>query len=213
MIQRSYSADKTLTLLFDRMCPKYLQETSGVIAARLIDTEETEAVITVTREQYRVLAARGSVLYFVIASLAEIDPMYQYSLKYFTTVFCSVIAAPHEKLPLQERLKQLMNDEIYGLYVNVSRGLFEKHKLVYSFLLAIAVERQEGRIEQSEFDFLLRGPIAIDCGSQPAHLKCSEFAWKCCNYFQQEYPEFNGICQDLENTIHIEFGDFQTVIP
>ena len=32
------------------------------------------------------MAIRGSVLYFVIAQLAEIDPMYQYSLKYFKQV-------------------------------------------------------------------------------------------------------------------------------
>ena len=32
------------------------------------------------------MATRGSVMYFVVADLAEVDPMYQYSLKYFTQV-------------------------------------------------------------------------------------------------------------------------------
>ena len=60
--------------------------TSGVITTRLKEAEQTEEKITLAREKYRVVAARGSVMYFVVASLAEIDPMYQYSLKYFKNV-------------------------------------------------------------------------------------------------------------------------------
>ena len=40
--------------------------------------------IDTLREQYRPVAIRGSILYFVIADLALIDPMYQYSLAYLT---------------------------------------------------------------------------------------------------------------------------------
>lgn len=62
------------------------KETSEVIAARLEETEKTEKMISVTRKKYSVISNRGSVLYFVVANLANIDPMYQYSLKYFTQV-------------------------------------------------------------------------------------------------------------------------------
>lgn len=37
-------------------------------------------MVQVKREQYRSLSIRGSILYFVVASLASIDPMYQNSL-------------------------------------------------------------------------------------------------------------------------------------
>lgn len=62
------------------------KETSAIIASRLIETEATEEKISVAREKYRSVATRGSVLYFVVAQLSEIDPMYQYSLKYFNQV-------------------------------------------------------------------------------------------------------------------------------
>lgn len=57
-----------------------------MISARLAESEETEEKISVAREAYRPVAARGSNLYFVIALLADIDPMYQFSLKYFSMV-------------------------------------------------------------------------------------------------------------------------------
>lgn len=175
------------------------KETSAIIAARLIDTEETETVITATREKYRILAARGAILFFVVAALAEIDPMYQFSLKYFSSVFCAVIAVPHEPLALPQRLLQLMDAEIYAIYLNVSRGLFEKHKLVFSFMLSIAVERQERRVTDAEFEFFLRGPASgyVAARVRPAALQISDGAWAGCLYLEEKVPAFNGLCAEL----------------
>ncbi len=60
--------------------------TSTEIAKRLVEAEATEEMITTARSKFVPIAARGSVLYFVITTLAEIDPMYQFSLKYFISV-------------------------------------------------------------------------------------------------------------------------------
>ena len=61
--------------------------TSGMISGRLVEAEETEQNINETRETYRTAAVRGSILYFVIADLARIGPMYQYSLSFFMRMF------------------------------------------------------------------------------------------------------------------------------
>jgi hypothetical protein len=45
------------------------------------------------REQYRAVSTRGSVVYFVIASLSCIDPMYQNSLDYVKRIFNETIQA------------------------------------------------------------------------------------------------------------------------
>ena len=50
----------------------------------------TEEKITTAREKYRPVATRGSVMYFVVASMAEVDSMYQYSLKYFKQVMTNL---------------------------------------------------------------------------------------------------------------------------
>lgn len=62
------------------------KETSAVIGTRLVESEATELEISNARETYRSVANRGSVLFFVVANLAMIDPMYQFSLKYFNQV-------------------------------------------------------------------------------------------------------------------------------
>ena len=60
--------------------------TSGVIKQRLAEAEQTEEKISAAREKYRVVATRGSVMYFVVADMGGVDPMYQFSLKYFKAV-------------------------------------------------------------------------------------------------------------------------------
>ena len=56
--------------------------TSGVITRRLCEAEVTEKKITTAREKYRVIATRGSVMYFVVANMADVDPMYQVIIIY-----------------------------------------------------------------------------------------------------------------------------------
>lgn len=52
------------------------KETSIGINERMIEAEQTSKMIDENRENYRVVARRGSVLYFVVSDLANIDPMY-----------------------------------------------------------------------------------------------------------------------------------------
>lgn len=40
-------------------------------------------------------------------------------------------------------------------------GLFEKHKLLYSFNMTVKIEQAEGRVPQEEFEFFLKGKVTI----------------------------------------------------
>ena len=51
--------------------------TSTAINGRLTEAEATTQEINTTREGYRAVATRGSVIYFVVANLALVDHMYQ----------------------------------------------------------------------------------------------------------------------------------------
>ena len=42
------------------------------------------------------------------------------------------------------------------------RGLFEQHKLVFSFMLCVDIMRQAKDISDAEWNFFLRGAAAVD---------------------------------------------------
>jgi len=54
--------------------------TSEEIKLKIEESTELEEKIENTRNQYKSVSIRGSVLFFVIKDLSIIDPMYQYSL-------------------------------------------------------------------------------------------------------------------------------------
>jgi len=180
-----------------------------IIAARLIDTEETEKVITASRERYRILSSRGAILYFVVAGLAEIDPMYQYSLKYFTQVFCNVLRLDHPAMAVETRISTLMVDELKAIYDNISRGLFENHKLIFSFLLTLSVERQEGRVTEEEFGFLTRGVVGtVRSKVQPAKLKISQSEWEAAIFLEDNFKtSFSGFTDEMDKPFFLTLQD------
>jgi len=61
--------------------------TSNTVNQRMKQSKVTSEEIRTARESYRVVAKRGSVLYFSVADLSLIDPMYQYSLEFFIKLF------------------------------------------------------------------------------------------------------------------------------
>jgi dynein heavy chain len=66
--------------------------TGELIKQSMEENEIAQVEIEEARSKYKIVAERGSILYFVIADLAGIDPMYQYSLLYFLRLFNTIIA-------------------------------------------------------------------------------------------------------------------------
>ena len=58
----------------------------------MLIAEQTERDIDVTRSQYIPVAVNTQILFFCVSDLSNIDPMYQYSLEWFITIFLNGIA-------------------------------------------------------------------------------------------------------------------------
>jgi dynein heavy chain, axonemal len=56
-----------------------------------------------------------------------------------------------------ERVETIIEHFTFLLYTNVCRSLFERHKLLFAFLLCARILLDRGVIRQQEFDFLLNG--------------------------------------------------------
>ncbi|KAI9538399.1 Dynein heavy chain 6, axonemal [Dissostichus eleginoides] len=189
--------------------------TSETIKHRLEEAEATELMINSARERYRPVATRGSILYFVIASLSEIDPMYQFSLKYFKQLFNSTIETSEKCSVLEERLQILLDQILLNSYINVSRGLFEKHKLIYSFMLCVEIMRQRGEISDVEWQHFLKGTSSLekDYAERPDVPWLSDFYWQTCCELEDTLPCCKDISKEItSNHICIEFGRFQASI-
>jgi len=120
-----------------------------------------EVEINETRNMYRDVSIRGSILYFVIADLSGIDPMYQNSLAYVKSLFNQAIQFSDQMPTIEERLELLIKNITMRIFTNVSRGLFEKDKLIYSFLITSSIRRNVNLIDEAIWNIFLRGPTVF----------------------------------------------------
>ena len=75
------STDELIDILADS------KKVSAEIEEQNKISAEAEKQIDETRELFRVVAFRASILFFCIVDLAEINDMYQYSLQWFASLF------------------------------------------------------------------------------------------------------------------------------
>ncbi|KAK7495478.1 hypothetical protein BaRGS_00013176, partial [Batillaria attramentaria] len=161
----------------------------------------TEAEIDETRNGYKPVAKHGSMLFFTISDLANIDPMYQYSLAWFINLYLQSILHSDPSPDLAVRIQNLNNHFTYSVYKNVCRSLFEKDKLLFSFLLCIGLEKGRGEVDDQEWRFLLTGGVALENPfPNPAPAWLSDKSWaeivRC-----SQLPAFNGFMDQFQKQV------------
>ncbi|NXM42418.1 DYH1 protein, partial [Gymnorhina tibicen] len=150
---------------------------AGEIQAKVAVAEQTEKDINITRVQYVPVAVRSQILYFCVSDLSNVDPMYQYSLEWFLNIFLLGIRNSEKAEELTERVENINNYITFSLYCNVCRSLFEKHKLMFAFLVSARILMNEGQINMDEWRYLLSGGAIKEMKDNPAPAWLNERAW------------------------------------
>ncbi|XP_069874839.1 dynein axonemal heavy chain 12 isoform X1 [Dipodomys merriami] len=166
---------------------------SNEISKKQQIAEKTELKIAESREGYRPIAKHSSVLFFSIADLANIDPMYQYSLIWFVNLYINSIHDSNKSKILEKRLRYLNDHFTYNLYCNICRSLFEKDKLLFSFLLCANLLLARKEIEYQELMFLLTGGVSLKSAERnpdPSWLQDKSWEEIC---RASEFPAFKGL--------------------
>ncbi|XP_017769738.1 PREDICTED: dynein heavy chain 7, axonemal-like [Nicrophorus vespilloides] len=165
---------------------------SNDIAAKQEAAEITEKQIDIARLEYTPIAIHSTILFFTIAELANIDPMYQYSLVWFMNLFQSAIDNTEVVDEVVKRLEILETYFTYSLYVNICRSLFEKDKLLFSLLLTINLKKSKNEIDIGEWMFLLTGGVGLDNPNENPSTWLISSGWdELCRL--DEFPAFKGI--------------------
>ncbi|XP_041984652.1 dynein axonemal heavy chain 12 [Aricia agestis] len=157
---------------------------------------ETEEIIEKFRLGYRPMASHSAVLYYCVTELPNVDPMYQYSLSWFINLYIMSIENANKSKDLEKRLKFLKTTFTYNLYSNVCRSLFDKHKLMFSFIMCSKMMLAANEMNYDEYIFLITGGIAVENIFKKPIDWLSDKSWdEICRL--NDLPNFNGIKENV----------------
>ncbi|KAH3766505.1 axonemal inner arm dynein heavy chain 3 [Pelomyxa schiedti] len=143
------SDEKLVDVLFST------KKTSEEIHKQLEAAEKIGVQISSALAGYQPVAKHAGYLYCTAAKLSRINCMYQFSLDWFSDLFDAVLAIPHTSATLTQRIAFLNSSMTQEVYLHVCRGIFEPHKLIFSFLLAANGLQLLGSLKFAEWKLFL----------------------------------------------------------
>jgi dynein heavy chain len=130
---------------------------------------ETNQKLTLSREEYRPVAVRGAVIYFLIQEMSMVNPMYQVSLDQFLGKFKeSMEKAPESNSP-KTRVTNIINTLTELCWAYMVRGLYEKDKLLFCLQLALKIDMslppEKNPIDASDYQTFIKAGAALSAAS------------------------------------------------
>uniref|UniRef100_A0A8C0TTX9 Dynein axonemal heavy chain 3 n=1 Tax=Canis lupus familiaris TaxID=9615 RepID=A0A8C0TTX9_CANLF len=188
-------------ILEDETAIKVLSS-SKILSEEISEKQEiasvTETQIDETRMGYKPVAVHSATIFFCISDLANIEPMYQYSLTWFINLYVHSLAHSSKSEELDLRIEYIIEHFTLSIYNNVCRSLFEKDKLLFSLLLTIGIMKEKKQINEEVWYFLLTGGVALDNPfPNPAPEWLSEKAWAEV-VRASALPKLKGLMEHLE---------------
>jgi len=147
------------------------------IAQKIEIGKVTAKEIEVTREGYMPIAIRGSVCYFALAGLSVLDPMYEFALGAFLQVFKLSLERSKKDSNIDSRVMNVIENLSYAVYNYACTGIFERHKLLFSFQITCMILKQAGTLDLNLLDFFIKGNLSIEKSGDAPFPWIQESGW------------------------------------
>ncbi|CAG08487.1 unnamed protein product, partial [Tetraodon nigroviridis] len=186
-------------------------DNTELVSEKLKLAQETAVDIDRLRDGYRPAAARGAILFFALTEMALVNSMYQFSLASYLDVFDFSLRKSLPDPVLSRRLSNIMSTLTYSVYnygctgqsqmsPKLNLGLFERHKLLFSFNMTVKIEQALERVPQEELDFFIKGNLSLEKSKRKKPFDwLPDQGWEDLVKLAELFPErFSSLPDDVE---------------
>jgi len=161
--------------------------------------ELTRQEIESARQAYVPVAWRGAILFFAMAGLSAISEMYEYSLSSYLAVFNQSLREARKDAILENRIRNIIDKLTYNVFDYTTLGIFEIHKLMFSFQMTIMIKEGDDKLNQNELDFFLKGNTSLDSNIRPKPFSwIPDVGWKDLQKLVEVGPEYKDLIEHIE---------------
>jgi len=169
------------------------KQASTEIEQKVEQAKKQEVSINTARNEFVLVSSEGAWIYFLLIQLHIIDHMYQFSLHAFISFFMKAMARAKPAELTKDRVVNLRESIRLTVFTWVNRGLFEKHKLIFSSQLCFKLMSKGAlkdlyKWDAAQYDYLVRG------SRKPGVEKSGQLDWLPSNawYGIQKLIELSG---------------------
>ena len=126
------------SLLEDESLVEALQtskSTSEEISKQLSVSEINAKKVDAARRVYQPCAQRATILFYVIAAFADINPLYYTSMDEYVELMQHSLGRGKRSEDINDRINSMNENHTYAVYRYMCRFLFEEHKVLFAFQL------------------------------------------------------------------------------
>lgn len=122
---------------------------------------------------------------------------------------------------LDGRLSNLIDSITRDVYKNVTRGLFEKDKILFSFMIATSINKASKVISEEFWTIFSKGPSIIENVApkpNPSKTMFTAKTWELAEYLEMTFPKFTGLTNSFAGRLkqweaYVESGKLSTPMP
>lgn len=179
----SILSSTTTNILEDEKAIRTLDSSKTLTVDIMRRQEEARATtedINKFRNAYLQFADHCAELFCTLNTLSSLNHMYRFSFSWFIQLYITSIETSNRSVVLEKRLQFLKSSFTRNLHSSVCRSLFEKHKLLYSFLLCVKVLLDTDQITREEVECFTSSDAEDqdDATSDPAPGWLSTTTWR-----------------------------------
>lgn len=177
------------------------KSTALEVAAKIATAAEARVAINAACEEYRPAAHRAMLLYFLMVDFGGVNTMYQTSLAQFTALYEASIDEAARPLTPAHRALAIVDHFTAAFFEYTQRGLFERHKPIFAFLMAVRVGISGGQVDGTELATFLKLGSGVEASSSSSLSKkpkewVSSGVWRNVVYLAEKLPIVFGDLPD-----------------
>lgn len=120
---------------------------------------ESMSSIYRSRDIYKSVSKKGAMLYMSLYGLKTIDPLYQFSIDSFVALFLNSINASKKGQSELNRISNIIDQLMDHVFEFSCISIYEKHNLLFLFQMAYTLDKDSGKLLDSELIFFIKGNI------------------------------------------------------